>query len=160
MKLRILHLGKYYPPVAGGMERFLGDLVESQRRAGHDVGVLVHEHQRGEGHGDPPWLTRCPVWLRLFFAPIAPAYPLWLGRAVRRLRPDVLHIHMPNLSAFWALLLPSTRNLPWIVHWHADVEVSQRSLRFAYPHYRIFERALLERAEVIVVTSPRGTAAR
>jgi rhamnosyl/mannosyltransferase len=30
--MRILHIGKYFPPVAGGMERFLGDLV--QARAG------------------------------------------------------------------------------------------------------------------------------
>jgi glycosyltransferase involved in cell wall biosynthesis len=153
--MRVLHIGKYYPPVAGGMERFLGDLANAQRAAGHDVGVLVHEAARGEGLGDPPWLMRCPVWLRLFFAPISPAFPFWLARAVKRLAPEVLHLHMPNLSAFWALLLPSTRDLPWVIHWHADVELSRPTLRLAYPHYRIFERALLERAESIVVTSPQ-----
>jgi len=153
--MRILHVGKYYPPVAGGMERFLADLVKAQRAAGHDVGVLVHEHARGEGRADPQWLMRCPVWLRLFFAPISPAFALWLSRAVKRLRPEVLHLHMPNVSAFWALLLPATRDLPWVIHWHADVELSKRTLRFAYPHYQIFERALLERAECIIVTSPQ-----
>ena len=153
--MRILHIGKYYPPVAGGMERFLGDLVKAQRAQGHDVGVLVHEHRRGESLGDPTWVLRCPVWLRLFFAPISPAFPFWLARAVKRLRPEVLHLHMPNVSAFWALLLPSTRDLPWVIHWQADVELSKRTLRFAYPHYQLFERALLERAEYIVVTSPQ-----
>ena len=153
--MRILHIGKYYPPVPGGMERFLGDLVKAQREAGHDVGVLVHEANAGEGRADPAWLLRCPVWLRLFFAPISPTFPLWLARAVARLRPDILHLHMPNVSAFWALMLPSTRDLPWVIHWHSDVELSQRTVRFAYPHYQFFERALLERAECIVVTSPQ-----
>ena len=151
--MRILHVGKYYPPVPGGMERFLGDLVKAQREAGHDVGVLVHEGTHGEGRADPTWLIRCPVWFRLLFAPISPAFPLWLARAVKRLRPDVLHLHTPNVSAFWALLLRSTRDLPWVIHWHSDVELSRRTLRFAYPHYQLFERALLERAECIVVTS-------
>jgi len=147
--VRILHIGKYYPPVPGGMERFLGDLVKAQRDAGHDVGVLVHE-ANGEGRADPAWLMRCPVWLRLFFAPISPTFPLWLSRAVARLRPEVLHLHMPNVSAFWALLMRSTRDLPWVIHWHSDVELSRRTLRFAYPHYQLFERA-----ECIVVTSPQ-----
>jgi glycosyltransferase involved in cell wall biosynthesis len=151
--MRILHIGKYYPPVNGGMERFLSDLVTAQRAAGHDVGVLVHRDKAGEDRDDPTWLMRCPVWIKLFFAPISPAFPFWLSRAVKRLRPEVLHLHMPNLSAFWALLLPTTRDLPWVIHWHADVELSRRTLRFAYPHYQLFERALLERAECIVVTS-------
>jgi glycosyltransferase involved in cell wall biosynthesis len=153
--MRILHIGKYYPPVPGGMERFLGDLVEAQRAAGHEVAVLVHDDRKRRGAGDPPWLMRCPVWLRLLFAPLSPAFPLWLRRAIERHRPDVLHIHMPNLSAFWALLLFAARRIPWVVHWHSDVEPSRfrLSLRLGYPHYFIFERALLERAESIVVTS-------
>jgi glycosyltransferase involved in cell wall biosynthesis len=154
--MRVLHIGKYFPPVAGGMERFLGDLVKAQREAGDEVSVLVHGASQP---GDPPWLMRCPVWLRLLFAPISPAFPFWLARAIRLYRPDVLHVHLPNLSAFWALLLPSARRLPWVVHWHSDIELTRRSLRVAYPHYLIFERAALERAEVVVVSSSEYLAA-
>jgi glycosyltransferase involved in cell wall biosynthesis len=155
--MRILHIGKYYPPVSGGMERFLGDLVEAQRAAGHDVSVLVHDDRRHARNDDPAWVMRCPVWMRLMFAPISPAFPLWLRRAIKRHRPDVLHIHMPNVSAFWALLLTSARRIPWVVHWHSDVEQSRfkLSLRMGYPHYFIFERAVLEGAEGIIVTSPQ-----
>ena len=153
--MRILHIGKYYPPVTGGMERFLADLVQAQRAEGHEVQVLVHQHERSRGTVDPPWLQRCPVWLRLFFAPLAPQFPFWLDRVLRRFNPDVIHIHMPNVSPFWLLLLRSARKRTWVVHWHSDVEPSRfkLSLRLAYPHYRIFERALLEGADSILVTS-------
>ena len=153
--MRILHIGKYFPPARGGMERFLADLAFAQRAAGHEVGVLVHDDGPGARPDDPPWLMRCPVWMRLMFAPISPGFPFWLARAIERFRPEVLHFHMPNLSAFWAMLLPAARRIPWVIHWQSDVELSRRTLRFAYPHYRIFERALLERAEFIVVTSPQ-----
>jgi glycosyltransferase involved in cell wall biosynthesis len=151
--MRILHIGKYFPPAAGGMERFLGDLVGAQRRAGDDVSVLVHAHPGGSRDDDPVWLDRCPVWLKVAFAPISPLFPLWLRRAVRTRKPHVLHIHMPNPSAFWALLLPSARAVPWVVHWHSDVEVSKPAVRLLYSCYRIFERAMLERAECIIATS-------
>jgi glycosyltransferase involved in cell wall biosynthesis len=153
--MRILHIGKYFPPVTGGMERFLADLVYAQRAAGHEVEVLVHQHERSERLADPPWLMRCPVWLRLFFAPLSPRFPFWLDSALKRFDPDVIHIHMPNVSPFWLLLLPSARKRTWVVHWHSDVEPSKfrLSLRLGYPHYRIFERALLEGADSILVTS-------
>jgi glycosyltransferase involved in cell wall biosynthesis len=153
--MRILHVGKYFPPVTGGMERFLADLVAAQRAEGHEVEVLVHQHERSEGSADPPWLMRCPVWIRLFFAPLSPAFPLWLHRALTRFDPQVVHIHMPNVSPFWLLLLRSARRRTWVVHWHSDVEPSKfkLSLRLLYPHYRIFERALLEGADSILVTS-------
>ena len=154
--MRILHIGKYYPPVPGGMERFLADLVDAQRAAGHEVEVLVHDDGRRLAEGDPPWLHRVPVWFKLFFAPVSPRFLLDLRRVVRRLRPQVIHLHMPNTSAFWALVVRAARRVPWVVHWHSDVEPSRfrLSLRLGYPHYAIFERAVLEAAESIVVTSP------
>ena len=153
--MRILHIGKYYPPVAGGMERFVSDLVDTQRRCGDEVAVLVHSSSSMGGGADPAWLWRCPVWFRLIFAPISPGFPLWLRRAIRAQMPDILHLHMPNLSAFWALALPSARRLPWVVHWHADVVPSKHKLglRLAYPLYRILERYILDRADVVVATS-------
>lgn len=151
--LRILHIGKFFPPTPGGMERFLGDLVHAQRAAGHEAAVLVHDDGRRMPGGDPDWVMRCPVLLRLAFAPISPGFLACLDRAIRKFNPDVLHLHMPNLAPFWALMLPAARRIPWVVHWHADVEVSKWSLRLAYPHYQLFERAVLDRAEAIIATS-------
>jgi glycosyltransferase involved in cell wall biosynthesis len=155
--MRILHVGKYFAPVPGGMERFLEDLAAAQRRAGHDVQVLVHAEPGQAASGDPSWLLRCPTWFRLVFAPISPAFPFWLQRILRDFRPDVVHLHLPNPSAFWLLLLPTARALPCVVHWHSDVEPSRFrwSLRLLYPHFRILERALLERADLIIATSPQ-----
>jgi glycosyltransferase involved in cell wall biosynthesis len=153
--MRILHIGKFYPPDPGGMERYLADLAEAQRAAGHEVLVLVHSGSLSGTQGDPPWIVRSRVWFRLLFAPVSPAFPWHLYRAIKRHRPDLLHIHVPNPSAFWALLLPAARALPWVVQWQSDVEPSpfRRALRLAYPHYRIFERALLERSAAIVVAT-------
>lgn len=154
--VRVLHVGKYYPPAHGGIERYLADLVGAQQRAGDDVAVLVHEHAGFRpGGDDPPWLDRVPVWLRLLFTPISPAFPSRLARAIRQHRPSVLCLHVPNVSAFWALIGRSARQLPWVVYWHADVEPSRfrPALRLAYPFYRLLERALLERADAIIVTS-------
>ncbi len=153
--MRILHLGKFYPPATGGMERYLGDLVQAQQAAGDSPAVLCHAHAGAGDRRDPPWLMRCPVWFRLLFAPVSPAFPLWLARAIRRHDPEVLHLHLPNPSAFAVLMLPSARRLPWIVHWHADVETGRFpwSLRLAYLFYHIFERAVLERADAVVATS-------
>jgi len=155
--MRILHLGKYYPPAPGGMERFLADLVAAQRAAGDDVAVLVHDDGRSDRTRDPPWILRAPVWVKLLFAPLSPLYPIWVARVIRRHRPEVLHIHMPNLSALWALLVPGARRIPWIVQWQSDVVASRfhLGLRLAYPWYRILESALVERADCIVVASPQ-----
>ena len=154
--LRVLHIGKYYPPARGGIERFLADLVRAQRRAGDDASVLVHEHPGLRSpQDDPPWLDRVPVWLRLLFTPLSPAFSARLARSIGQHRPGVLCLHVPNVSAFWALVMPSARRIPWVVYWHADVEPSRfrPALRLAYPFYQLLERALLERADSIIVTS-------
>lgn len=152
MTLRVLHIGKFFPPDRGGMESFLSDLVQTQRDQGIDSHALVHGTALPD---DPPWLRRVPVQLRLIYTPIAIDFRVALKRAIREVQPQVLHLHMPNVSAFWALTLMSAYRIPWVVHWHSDVVVSdvRRTLRLAYTLYRPFEQALLERAERIIVTS-------
>jgi glycosyltransferase involved in cell wall biosynthesis len=153
VSLRVLHVGKFFRPVHGGMEVFLADLIAAQRARGIDAAAIVH----GDRHGDDPdWLVRVPVQAQLIYAPVAIAFRSALAQAIARFEPEILHLHMPNTSVFWALTLPAALRLPWVVHWHADVVATRRHapLRIAYTLYRPFEQAVLERAERIVVTSP------
>ncbi len=165
--MRILHIGKFYPPVPGGIESFMGDLLPALHRCGHDVMALVHA-----GAGDPAadgtfeadrgvWIRRVPCYGNLLYAPVSPAFPTYLAQALRQFRPQVLHLHVPNPSVFWALGMPACRALPWVVHWHADVVSSQidRRLARAYRFYAPVERYLLHRAARIIVTSSTYLAA-
>ena len=153
MALRVIHVGKFFPPYMGGMEVFLADLIDEQRRQGIDAHALVHGTPLPD---DPPWVHRVPVQFNVVYAPMALGFRRALGQAIDRLKPDVLHLHMPNNSALWALTLPSARKVPWVVHWHSDVVVSniKWSVALAYMLYRPFEQALLERAQQIFATSP------
>src|SRR5690606_2868300 len=99
-------------------------------------------------------LAACPG--QLAYAPLSPGFRRALATMIARHRPQLLHLHMPNPSAFWALSLPVARRLPWLVHWHSDIPLAQAPgmVRLLYPAYRPFQRALLSRAARIVATSP------
>lgn len=153
MALRVLHIGKFFPPHLGGMETFLAELIDAQRAQGIDAFALVHGTPLP---GDPPWLVRVPVQFNLVYAPIALGFRKALARAIREFRPDILHLHLPNNSALWALTLPAARKVPYVVHWHSDVVVSdiKLSVALAYMLYKPFEHAVLDRAHLIFATSP------
>ena len=150
---RVLHLGKYFPPHLGGMEIYLADLVDAQRAMGLEACALVHGNPLA---ADPPWLMRVPVQASLIYAPIALGYRNALRRAIRTYQPEVLHLHMPNNSVFWALTMGAARDIPWVVHWHSDVVVSsiRGPLATAYRLYRPFEQMVLAHAKRVVATSP------
>ncbi|HHW76866.1 MAG TPA: glycosyltransferase [Xanthomonadaceae bacterium] len=159
--MRVLHIGKYYPPFAGGMEYFLADLLRALPARGIAAAALVHDerpNRRGQrpDPADPLPVYRAPCHGQLLYAPLSPAFPFWLNRAIRAFRPDLLHLHLPNTSAFWALALPAARRLPWIVQWQADVVAStiDRRLALAYRLYRPLEQRLLAASRAIIATSP------
>lgn len=158
--MRVLHVGKYYPPFAGGMEYFLADLLRALSERGLGVAALVHHEARGAPGVRPspldnPAIYRAPCHGRLLYAPLSPAFPFWLDRAIRELRPDLLHLHLPNSSALAALLVPPARRLPWVIHWHADLVPSHidRRLALAYRLYRPLEQKVLARSEAVIVST-------
>lgn len=162
--LRVLHVGKYYPPFYGGIENFMADTLafSASEQAGEfpiEVAALVHNHRPSftleEEKVESVPVFRSPAYGQFIFVPLSPLFPFHLARVVRNWQPDVLHLHVPNVSAFWVLLLRSCRALPCVVHWHSDVVASriQRMLAFAYRFYRPLETALLQHADRIVVTS-------
>lgn len=160
-KLQILHIGKYYDPFKGGIESFLQDLLESKTtRERCDSWVLAHHHETQKPTETETIngiiVTRVKLWRRLVFAPICPGFFNALKQTLRQRQPDIIHIHMPNVSAFACLLSSDAKQRPWVIHWHADVlgAAPDWRVRLLYPVYRLFERALLKRAATVVCTSP------
>ena len=161
---KVLHVGKYFPPDVGGMETYLHDLVRALSKLNVAASVLVHQlqislHSSEESlsvNGIVLRVVRAATWCRLLFTPISPTFPWALHRLIKREQPDVLHLHLPNPSAFWALALPSARRLPWVIHWQADVLTNKSHwlLRLAYRFYSPLESALLNNAAKVIVSSP------
>ena len=160
----VLHVGKYFPPHVGGMETYLRDLMVASTTLGVRSAALVHQSQLGlhsseeqiSADGAEIRVTRAATWARLLFTPLSPVFPWLLRRLIQRERPDILHLHLPNPSAFWALLLPSALRLPWVIHWQSDVLTPESSgfLEIVYRLYQPFESALLKRDRRIIATSP------
>ncbi|HEY0178759.1 MAG TPA: glycosyltransferase [Dokdonella sp.] len=158
-RLRVLHVGKYYAPERGGIERYTQALAEWCVAHGDAVAALVHQRP-GCWRGARATLggveiRRAGCLAAPVYTPLSPAFPLELARVLHEFRPQLLHLHLPNPSSFAALAMPAARRLPWIVHWHADVppDSPDRRLRTFYRAYRPFERALLARAHAVVATS-------
>jgi rhamnosyl/mannosyltransferase len=146
-RLRVLQVGKFYPPVRGGMETHLKHLCDRLRLA-VDVEVLVANTDattvREIVDGVP--VTRVASHGRVRATSIAPGYL----HALAATTADVVHLHAPNPTAELALLAATPRRARIVVTWHSDV-VRQRILGRLY---RPVSRRLLARADAICVATP------
>ena len=154
--MRVLHLGKYYPPYAGGIEVFSADLVDALQRQGVDCRVIVHASPGAPRSEPSDRVLRVPVLTEFLFTPLSPGFRRALDGALRDFQPELIHVHVPNPSALWLLTLPRAHRVPWVLHWHSDIVASklQRKLRLAYPLYRPWEHRLLRASAAVIVTSP------
>jgi rhamnosyl/mannosyltransferase len=157
-KLKIVHLGKFYPPAAGGVETHVQTLARAQARAGADVQVICVNH-RDATASDVTWrpfgststvvendgdvrvtrLGRRASVSRLDLCPSLPSV-LW---SLRDKEVDVVHAHAPNVTMFLALAaLPPFPTL--VVTHHSDV-VKQKQLAkvFALVERRVHDRTAM-----------------
>ena len=151
MSLRILHVGKFYPPARGGMEKVLQVLAEAERSS-LDNRVLVANAGPTTVHetinGVP--VTRVGALKKVGAVAICPTFPYWM----RKLDADVMVVHEPNPVAIvaHAIARPTSRLVFWV---HA--EVVRPAWRYK-AFYRPFLRRMLSRADRIVVASPQVAA--
>jgi glycosyltransferase involved in cell wall biosynthesis len=144
--LKVLHVGKFYPPHPGGIESHLRTLCEELDKS-IDVEVLVAGDRWRAERSAPGGVavTRLGTPLELLGTPIVPG----LASAMRRARPDLVHLHFPNPMAALATLL-SRLDAPVVVSWHSDVVRQRRSAAAFAPLLSL----LLRRCAAIVVSSP------
>ena len=144
-RLRVLHLGKFYPPVPGGMEVHLEQLCRGLANT-TDVEVLIANTGRAtvrEQRGGVS-VTRLGTLFEFAKTSFSPSLPA----QIRKSTADIVHLHHPNPAAALALLV-SGNSTPLVITYHSDI-VAQRWLRhLAHP----ILRRVFERAEAILTTS-------
>ncbi len=145
-RLRVLHIGKFYPPYKGGMETHLQDLCQAISPY-VDVEVIVSNTARNtvlDQDANIP-VQRIGTWMNVASAPVCPG----MVKAIRRTPADIVHLHIPNptsIVSFFASRHPGRV----VVTYQSDV-IRQRVLKFAYEPW---VRRLLSRADGIVCLSP------
>lgn len=145
--MKVLQLGKFYPPVKGGMETILA--LISERTAEHVQNRVLVANSRAstieERHGSVEVL-RSAALTRIGAVAVCPKMPFELARE----DADLIVLHEPNPMALVAYFLarPGGRLIVW---YHSDV--IRPSWRYRL-FYRPFLRFALSRAVRIVVSSP------
>jgi len=146
-RISVLHVGKYYPPAPGGMERVVQLLCEGEQ-VNTDSHALVANTEAVTTR--EPWrgiaVTRIASVGSIGSVGVCPGFPLALWRA----RRDVTVLHEPNPLAIvsdWIAM----QGGPLVVWFHSEVIRPQWKYRLMY---RPFLRRVLRRASRIVVSSP------
>jgi glycosyltransferase involved in cell wall biosynthesis len=146
-RLRVLQVGKFYPPHMGGMETHLQVLCR-ELQPHHDVEVLVaSDTSHDEFDNDQGVkITRAGT----LFKAAATSFCKGMIRRIFWAKADLIHLHMPNPSATLAYLA-SQHPAPMVVTYHSDI-IKQKTLG------AMFEPVLhkaLSKASAIIATSPQ-----
>ncbi len=144
--MNILQLGKYYPPVVGGIESHVRELCEGLVKSGNKVVCIVSS---ASNKSSSEIINGVKVVRLAKLVGINHPVNLSLPGYVKKLRNfDVVHLHMPNPSAEMSCLLAKPKKL--IVSYHADVVG-----KFGAGIYLPFQKRVLRMADKIIVSSPQ-----
>ncbi|MDJ1140443.1 glycosyltransferase [Marinicella marina] len=160
--MKILHIGKFYPPFHGGMENYLCDLAEAQVSQGNEVTVWVHNH-------DWSWVKSKTTTTELngvrvirqstlkpfLFTPIMLGFRRQLKHLMATDKPDIIHLHWPNPSLFFLLSHKLVKSIPWLMSWHSDMvtEHSRWLMRCIYRCIKPLENSLINETDRILVST-------
>jgi len=145
-KLRVLQVGKYYPPHAGGMETHLEALCGQLTRSIDLETVVAASDSLGTSEEllNGMKLTRAGKLFNLRSAPFCPGM---VGK-IRASSADLVHIHLPNPGAILAYLASGHRGR-LVFTYHSDIVRQKVLSKFFDP---ILHHAL-NRADAIIASS-------
>jgi glycosyltransferase involved in cell wall biosynthesis len=145
-KLKVLQLGKFYPPHMGGIETHLQALCGELRKV-TELRVVVASDDRTASDEllDGVAISRVPTRFTLAAAPLCPG----MIAQLRASDADIVHLHLPNPGAVLAYLASGHRGR-LIASYHSDT-VRQKFLGRAFEP---FLHAALRRSSAIIASSP------
>lgn len=162
--LQIIQLGKYYPPATGGIETHTQTLSQGLAQRGHQVQVVVINHADRAGHDvtfqrfsrtasrqdvdGAVIVHRVGRLANIAKLDVATGLMTTL-RLLLKQKPDIWHLHAPNITLMLAILaMPAIR--PLVITHHSDI-IRQQFLKHLV---RPFEQSLYRRTALILSASP------
>ncbi|GAA4287736.1 glycosyltransferase family 4 protein [Georgenia daeguensis] len=136
--LRVVHVSDCFPPRVGGIETQVRDLAAHQAAEGFDVHVLTATADPalpGGGRSGSSLVDGVRVHRfasrATFGAPFHPLEDVLVPRALRELRPDVVHVHAGVVSPFAFAGASAARRtgLPLAITWHCMLDGIVPALR-------------------------------
>jgi glycosyltransferase involved in cell wall biosynthesis len=118
----IVHVTDCFHPRLGGIETQVGELAQAQRERGETVEVITATPPSGVAaqcdYGYPVHRVVAPLPWEL---PVHPRAGAHLVQLYRKLRPDVVHVHLGSVSPFaWSAVWSALScNLPTVVTVHS-----------------------------------------
>jgi glycosyltransferase involved in cell wall biosynthesis len=144
--MQVVHIFKdCYPPTTGGIEQHMHLLCRHLAQS-IDVTILVpsRSRRRVEERLDGVRIIRVPEFGRFASTPLCPTAPFEL----RRLRPDLVHLHFPNPMGDLTQIL-GAYGIPFVVTYHADIIKQKLFL----PLYRPVLNLLFRKASKVIFSA-------
>lgn len=143
--MKVLQIGKYYPPDRGGMETHLADLCQELKdEVELDVLVSHKQAQTVEDMVDGVRVTRLAAPLNILANPVNPG----LAGRIRRSDADLVHLHWPNPLALLSYLSSGSK-APLVITYHSDIVRQKLTGKLFQP---VLDKALA--SALIIATSP------
>lgn len=146
--MRILQLGRFYPPELGGIETVIFEVAEGLNASNITCDVLCSNkiNKLDISNVGKYKVIRSPSLGHILSTSISPLLIRQLKKVINDY--DIIHLHHPDPMATLALLACRPKQKV-VVHWHSDI-VRQK---FALIFFRPVQDMLLRRCDKIIVTS-------
>jgi glycosyltransferase involved in cell wall biosynthesis len=143
--MKVLHIGKYYPPHMGGMETHLQHLAEGLQK--HvDVQIIV---ANDFFRTDRSWVDGLHITRVATLGEFSSSALTWgLSREIAESEADIVHLHAPNPLAMHAFLRSGHKGKLVITH-QADITGRRFLKKLIWPVWR----RCMDRASAIIVSS-------
>ena len=150
--MKILQLGKFYPPSIGGIQLVMYDITETINKnkdiecdvlCSNDVNLYTEEVINNYR------VFRTKTFGTYFATSATPQMIFKLRNIISEY--DIIHLHLPDPMANLALFFANTKNKKVILHWHSDIIKQKYLLKL----YEPLQKWLMKRADKIIATTPK-----
>jgi rhamnosyl/mannosyltransferase len=152
--MKVLQLGKFYPPDIGGIETIIYEITEGLNKSGIKCDVLCsnskneYKEETIEKNGYKYKVYRTKSLGKILSTSITPQMIFKLREIIDSY--DIIHIHHPDPMANFSLFLSNPKKQKIVVHWHMDIIKQKISLKFYMP----LLKWMLKKADIVIGTSP------